>query len=84
MEIGREPESTESADQLVFQRMELQEIKVKMDEKDKRLFEIFIMVNLQDCKKTDIAMKFNISAKTVRRLIGEMNEIIQQIRESVQ
>ena len=84
LEIGREPGSTESADQLVFQRMELLEIKVKMDEKDKRLFEIFVMMNLQDCKKSDIAVKFHISAKTVRRLIGEMNEIIQQIRESVQ
>ena len=62
--------------------MELLEIKVKMDEKDKRLFEIFVMLNLQDCKKTDIAVKFNISAKTVRRLIGEMNELIQQIRDT--
>lgn len=82
MEIGREPESTESAEQLVFQRMELLEIKVKMDEKDKRLFEIFVMVNLQDYKKNDIAAKYNISAKTVRKLINEMNEIIQQIREA--
>ena len=81
-EIGREPGCTESADHLAQQRMELLEIKMKMEEKDKRLFDIFVMLNLQDCKKSDIALKYHISAKTVRRLIGEMNEIIQQIRDT--
>ena len=84
MDIGFEPENTEAPDQQVFQRMELQEIKLKMEEKDSRLFEIFVMVNLLDCKKTDIALKFHISAKKVRQLIADMNEIIQQIRDSVQ
>ena len=84
MDIGLEPGKTDPVDQMVFQRMELQEIKEMMDEKDKRLFQIFVMLNLLDYKKTDIALKFQISVKHVRQLVEEMNDIVQQFRETLQ
>ena len=46
VEADREPFYDESADQLVRQKLVLQEIKAMMDEKDKRLFEVFVLMNL--------------------------------------
>lgn len=84
MERRREPSDKMSVDQLVFQRMELQELKAAMDEKDNRLFEIFVLINLQDYNKSDIARKYQISRNHAYKLIGEMNDIIQQFRNSRQ
>ena len=84
MEVGHEHDDTEPMDQMVLQKIELQNIKVRMDQKDQRLFAIFIMVNLEGCNKTEIASKFNISRNLVRKLIDDMNKIIQQIRDSDQ
>ena len=84
MDQGREPSDKVSVDQLVFQRMELQELKVAMDEKDNRLFEIFLLINLQDYNKSDIARKYQISRNHAYKLIGEMNDIIQQFRNARQ
>ena len=84
MERRREPSGNESVDQLVSQRMELQEIKAAMDEKDSRLFQIFVLMNLLDYNKSEIARKFQISRNSVYQLIDEMNDIIQQFRNSCQ
>ncbi len=84
MDQGWEPSDKVSVDQLVFQRMELQELKVAMDEKDNRLFEIFLLINLQDYNKSDIARKYQISRNHAYKLIGEMNDIIQQFRNARQ
>ena len=81
MDQRQEPGDNESVDQLVFQRMELQEIKAAMDEKDNRLFRIFVMMNLLDYNKSEIARKLQVSRNLVYQLIGEMNEIIQQFRD---
>ena len=82
MDQRQDPGDNESVDQLVFQRMELQEIKAAMDEKDDRLFRIFVMMNLLDYNKSEIARKLQVSRNLVYQLIGEMNEIIQQFREA--
>jgi len=82
MDTDREPCYEESVDQLVCQRMELQEIRAMMDEKDKRLFEIFVLMNLLGYKKCAIAKILHTSPKHVEQLIEEMNDIIRQFRES--
>ena len=84
MERRREPSGNESVDQLVSQRMELQEIKAAMDEKDSRLFQIFVLMNLLDYNKSEIARKYQISRNCVYQLIDEMNDIIQQFRNACQ
>ena len=84
MERRREPSGNESVDQLVSQRMDLQEIKAAMDEKDSRLFQIFVLMNLLDYNKSEIARKFQISRNSVYQLIDEMNDIIQQFRNARQ
>ena len=84
MERRREPSGNESVDQLVSQRMELQEIKAAMDEKDSRLFQIFVLMNLLDYNKSEIARKYQISRNSVYQLIDEMNDIIQQFRNACQ
>ena len=84
MERRREPNDNESVDRLVFQRMELQEIKDAMDEKDCRLFQIFVLINLLEYNKSEIARKFQISRNHVYQLIDEMNDIIQQFRTALQ
>ena len=84
MERRREPSGNESVDQLVSQRMELQDIKAAMDEKDSRLFQIFVLMNLLDYNKSEIARKFQISRNSVYQLIDEMNDIIQQFRNACQ
>ena len=84
MERRREPSGNESVDQLVSQKMELQEIKAAMDEKDSRLFQIFVLMNLLDYNKSEIARKYQISRNSVYQLIDEMNDIIQQFRNACQ
>ena len=84
VEADREPFYDESADQLVRQKLVLQEIKAMMDEKDKRLFEVFVLMNLLGYKKCAIAKILHTSPKRVKQLIEEMNEIIRQFRKSYQ
>ena len=84
IDVDREPFSEDSVDQFVCQRMELQEIKSMMDEKDKRLFKIFVLMNLLGYKKYAIAKILHTSPKHVKQLIEEMNEIIWLFRESYQ
>ena len=82
MDSGREPVNKESIDQLVFQRMELRDLKLFMDGKDKRLFRIFVMMNLLDYNKSEIAREFHVSRTNVYHLIDDMNEMIQQFRDA--
>lgn len=82
MDVDREPCYEESVDQLVDTKMELQEIKAMMDGKDKRLFEIFVLMNLLGYKKCAIAKILHTSPKRVKQLIEDMNEIIRQFRDS--
>ena len=84
VEADRELCSMESADQLVCQRLELQEIKAMMDIKDKRLYKVFVLMNLLDYKKCAVAKILHTSPKRVKQLMEEMNEIIRQFRESYQ
>ena len=82
MDSRREPVNKESIDQMVFQRLELQDLKLVMDRKDNRLFRIFVMMNLLDYNKSEIAREFHVSRTNVNHLIDEMNEIIQQFRDA--
>ena len=82
--LVRCPEKYKCAEQLVSQRMELQDIKAAMDEKDSRLFQIFVLMNLLDYNKSEIARKYQISRNRVYQLIDEMNDIIQQFRNACQ
>ena len=84
MDCGRELSDKVTIEQLVFQRMELQEIKAAMDEKDSRLFQIFVLMNLLDFNKSEIARKYQISRNHAYKLIDEMNNIIQQFRNDHQ
>ena len=84
IDVDREPISEESVDKLVCQRLELQEIKVMMDRKDKRLFEVFVLMYLLGYKKCAIAKILHTSPKRVKQLLEEMNDIIRQFREAYQ
>ncbi len=84
IDADREPCYEESVDQLVCQRLVFQEIKAMMDGKDKRLFVVFVLMNLLGYKKCAIAKILHTSAKRVKTLLEEMNEIIRQFRESYQ
>ena len=84
VDADREPCYEESADQLVCQKLELQELKAMMDEKDKRLFEVFVLMNLLGYKKCAIAKILHTSPKRVKQLLEKMDEIIRQFRESYQ
>ena len=84
IDIDREPLYEESVDKLVYQRMELQELKSFMDEKNKRLFEVFVLMNLLGYKKCAVAKILHTSPKRIKLLIEEMNEISRQFRELYQ
>ena len=84
MDVDREPCYEESVDQLVCQRIELQEIKAMMDKKDKSLFKVFVLMNLLGYKKCAIAKILHTSPKRVKQLLEEMNEIIKLFREAYQ
>ncbi len=82
IDIDREPCCEGSVDQLVCQRIELQELKAFMDEKDKRFFKVFILTNLLDYKKCAVARILHTSPKRVEQLMAEMKEIVRQFRDS--
>lgn len=80
MDMDREPCDSESVEQQVFQKMELLKLKEMMDEEDKRLFQIFVLMYLMDYNRYNISQEFHISWNRADKLVNLMNETILQYR----
>lgn len=80
-ENGWEPPCDIDVPEQVTSKVAIEDLKTRMDAKDKRLFDFFLQNKLMNKKKKDIGKELNISPSRMTQLVQMIDEILEQFRE---